>query len=167
MLRPVVATLFSAIEHYEGQLSALGDALGTDCVVVRITDADGRTWARSYTNDGARNEDWYGWLQPVLAPVDGVVVKIRSNDVVNEPGKMGQGNASYIVLRTDEGVHVLLAHVQSVRVKEGDRVRGGDEIAKVGNNGQSRHPHVHVGAWRERRPLQIRWDQHVMKSLQR
>ncbi len=64
MLRPVVATMFSAIEHYEGQLSALGDALGTDCVVVRVTDEDGRKWARGYTNDGARNVDWYGWLQP-------------------------------------------------------------------------------------------------------
>ncbi|RCW42433.1 M23 family metallopeptidase [Paenibacillus prosopidis] len=49
-------------------------------------------------------------------------------------------------------------------VKEGDNVKAGDIVAKVGNNGYSRHPHIHVGAWKGNIPLQIRFDLKSMGS---
>ena len=47
-------------------------------------------------------------------------------------------------------------------VKEGDTVKAGDIVAKVGNNGFSRNPHIHVGAWKGNTPLQIRFDLKTM-----
>jgi len=43
-------------------------------------------------------------------------------------------------------------------VRLGDRVSVGQVVALDGNNGSARNPHVHVGAYRGKTPLQIRWD---------
>jgi murein DD-endopeptidase MepM/ murein hydrolase activator NlpD len=52
----------------------------------------------------------------------------------------------------------MLAHLQDIQVREGDTVRAGEFIARVGNNGYSRNPHVHVAAWKDDAAYQIRWD---------
>jgi len=39
----------------------------------------------------------------------------------------------------------------------------GQVIAQVGNNGRSHHPHIHVGAYKDTEPLQIRFDQHYIQ----
>ena len=57
---------------------------------------------------------------------------------------------------------VVYAHVRDVVVSIGDPVKAGDVVAKVGNNGYSRHPHIHIGAWKGDTPLQIRFDLNVM-----
>src|SRR5438067_803384 len=69
-----VDAFFSCTEHFAGQLSSVGDALGTDCLVMRLVEANGRTWLRAYENDGAKNEDWYGWDEHLLSPCDCKVV---------------------------------------------------------------------------------------------
>src|SRR5690606_24073058 len=135
-------------EHFAGQFKWLGDALGTDCVVNRLVEIDGRLFARAHEGDGSRNEQWYGWNQPLLSPCDCEVVKLHENAVVNEPGVLGEPPASNIVLRRDDGAHFLLAHIQQPEVKVGDRVAAGQPVARIGNNGYGRTPHVHVGAWR-------------------
>ncbi|HSG53620.1 MAG TPA: M23 family metallopeptidase, partial [Rheinheimera sp.] len=79
------------------------------------------------------------------------------------PGIMTPGRASSITFKTTEGHSVLLAHLQGVIVKEGDTVKRGVAVAKVGNNGYSRNPHIHIGAWSaEGEPLQIRFDQSTL-----
>ena len=76
---------------------------------------------------------------------------------------MTPGRASSITFKTTEGHSVLLAHLQGVSVKEGDTVKRGVVVAKVGNNGYSRNPHIHIGAWDdEGTPLQIRFDQSTL-----
>lgn len=164
-VHPIFATWFLANEHYEGQLGELGDALGADCFVARLVEEQGRTWLRAYRGDGARNEDWYGWRAEVLAPISGEVVKIHENGHTNEPGSFVPGIASYVVLRRDDGTHVLVAHLQELAVHEGDRIPAGQPIGRVGNNGNSRHPHIHLGAWRDGRPLQLRFDLRAMAAL--
>jgi len=163
-LGPVFKQIFTCTEHYAGQFGSLGDALGTDCHIQELATVEGRAWLRSYRTNGATNEDWYGWKREVLAPMDGKVTKVNANPKVNEPGVMGSGVASYVVLAAEDGTMVLLAHIDDVKVKVGDKVSRGQTVAAVGNNGQSRHPHIHVGAWKNNQPLQIRFDQTALAA---
>lgn len=168
LVSPLFRERFMCAEHSEGELEYPGDALGTDCVVTGGVDPrspDG--FSRTYRGDGARNEDWYGWGAEVLAPFDGEVMEIVRNDVVNEPGRFGKPPAAMVAFRRDDGAVVLYGHVADVRVAQGERVRAGQVVAKVGNNGMSRNPHIHVGALRDGTPLQVRWDLRAMGELQR
>jgi hypothetical protein len=163
-LHPPVASTFTVLEHPAGQLGHLGDALGADCAVVDFVGG----WVQAYRTDGASNEDWFGWREPLLAPFDGSVVSIRDNPVVNEPGAIGSPPAAAVTfLRADDGLHVVYAHVQDVEVTVGSVVRRGEAVARIGNNGMCRHPHVHVGAWSGDSPLQIRFDLEALGQLHR
>jgi murein DD-endopeptidase MepM/ murein hydrolase activator NlpD len=142
------------MEHAEGQLKGLGDALGTDCLIVPLV--DGRPTL--HRGMGRENADYLGWNAAVLAPFDGVVERVRWNYEVNTPGTLGSGIAGHIVVSRADGVRVMLAHVQGIRVREGASVRAGQVVGQVGNNGQSRMPHTHLGAWQGTEPLQIRFD---------
>lgn len=154
---------FSCTEHWEGQFRYAGDALGTDCIIGGWYEDDKRLFQRAYLNNGFRNEDWFGFNKDVLSPCDCTVSKIHVNPITNEPGIMTPGRASSITFKTKEGNSVLLAHVRDVKVKEGDTVARGVPVAKVGNNGYSRNPHIHIGAWDiEGTPMQIRFDQSTL-----
>jgi murein DD-endopeptidase MepM/ murein hydrolase activator NlpD len=159
MLNPVFGEAYSCSEHAAGELPYLGDDLGQDCVIQSFVTANGGMFMRSYKNDGQANEDWYGWDRPVLAPCDCRVTRISINSVTNQPGHTGRPPASVIELELVGGTHVILAHIQNPSVKTGDAVKAGQQIAKVGNNGFARIPHIHIGAWRGKDALQIRWDQ--------
>ena len=143
-----------AHEHPEEEMGWLGDAIGVDLMVVRFVDG----WARSYAGDGRCNEDWFGWMHDVLAPCDGAVRHTQSSEAANAPGTHTEGQAGGIVFERDDGVSIAYGHVQSITVVEGQRVRAGDVVAKVGNDGNSWHPHLHVGAWSGSTPLQVSFD---------
>ena len=165
LAHPIFAQPYSCTEHWQGNLKGLGDELGTDCVIQELVEVGGRTWMRSYRGDGSRNTDWYGWDKEVLSQCSCEVLKVSENPVSNRPGLMGKPPASFVVLRRDDGVIFLLAHVARLTVKRGDRVDSGQLIAHVGNNGYSRHPHIHVGASRGEEAMQIRFDQASMGKL--
>ena len=159
ILGPVFDRLFMCADHPEGpNTPGLGDAFGTDCVVVGGLDSG---IFRLFRTDGAKNEDWYTWRADVLAPFDGVIVRVAVNEQTNTPGQMGDGAASSVLIRRKDGVHVLYAHVTDIRVTVGERVRQGQVMAIAGNNGRSPAPHIHVGAFKGSQPLQIRWDQRL------
>jgi len=145
-------------EHRQGELEYIGDDLGTDCVVEKLVTENDRTWARAHEGDGTKNEQWFGWRAQLLSPCECKVTKVIVNPVVNDPGRLGEPPSSMIILERKDSVHFLLAHVQEIAVKEGDQIVYGQPIAKVGNNGYGRIPHVHVGAWKGETALQIRWD---------
>lgn len=153
---------FSCSEHYAGELPYLGDDLGSDCIVMSSLDPggdeNGGWFAKLYRTDGKRNEDWYGWGVPVLAPFDGKVEDVHVNEITNTPGKINPKPASRIVFSRADGTHVMFGHLADINVKKGDDIRSGQPVAKVGNNGYGRSPHIHVGAWRGKTPLQIRFD---------
>lgn len=167
LAHPPFTGYYQCGEHYEGQFKFKGDALGSDCVVAELVTEDGRTWSRTHRGDGRRNEDWFGWNAELLSPCDCTVVKLHLNPVTNLPGVLGKPPASHLVLERADGVRFLLAHLQAPTVAPGDAVRAGQPIARVGNNGYGRVPHVHVGAWRGELPLQIRWDQRAMNQVDR
>lgn len=70
-------------------------------------------------------------------------------------------------IRTDDRIIIVPGHATDITLKRGDRVTAGQIIGKVGNNGMSRAPHIHVGAYRpsDNVPLQIRWDLRAMAAL--
>jgi hypothetical protein len=165
LAHPLFTASYSCSEHAWGELPYMGDDLGQDCVQQDFVDEGGRAFMKSYRSDGLANEDWFGWNQPVLSPCDCKVIKISLNPVTNTPGVLGTPPASMIVLEASDGTRVVLAHVQSLSVQEGQQVNAGQAIAKVGNNGYSRMPHIHIGAWKDKQALQIRWDQRRIRVL--
>lgn len=164
LAHPPFTGTYVCSEHPAWQLPTVGDDLGQDCLTVSVDfDTRGaRGFPRLFSGDGSRNEDWHGWNQEVLSPIDGTVAAVRINPVVNVPGTTGTPPASFVVIRRADDVYLLVAHVQDVSVKVGDSVAAGQPIARVGNNGFGRMPHIHVGAWQGRDALQIRWDQRRM-----
>jgi hypothetical protein len=168
MIHPLFKVHYSCSEHWEGQLPYAGDALGTDCIIYGGLPTDGKSgFVRAYKTDGLTNEDWFGWGETVLAPFDSTVEKITINPVVNKPGQLGKPPASFVVFKHIDGAMVLVGHVADVAVREGDTVKAGQPFAKVGNNGYGRAPHIHVGAFRGKTPLQIRFDLRAMGKLQK
>lgn len=165
LAHPIFGEPFTCGEHWLGNLQEMGDALGSDCIVQDMVTEGGRTWMRTHKGDGRDNADWFGWGKDVLSPCSCEVVKARENPVVNIPGVMGKPPASGITLRRDDGVQFVLAHITAPRVKVGDKVTAGQPVAKVGNNGMSRHPHIHIGAWKGEEALQIRFDLAAMGEL--
>lgn len=164
-IHPLFAADYGCSEHWEGQLAYPGDALGSDCFVYGGSLAKDIGFLKPFRTDGSTNEDWYGWGQTVLAPIDSVVARINVNPVVNKPGQMGKGASTFVVFKHADGTMVMVGHVADITVKEGDKVAAGQPFAKVGNNGFSRAPHIHVGAWRGKTPLQIRFDLRALAKL--
>lgn len=167
LIHPPFSKSYSCSEHWYGQLPYLGDSLGADCTIGKLVEDDGRLWMREYQRSGSENEDWYGYGASVFAPCDCTVVRIRVNPEENLPGHLGKPPASSITFERSDGTKILFAHVMNIQVSEGDKVFAGDVVASVGNNGYSRQPHLHIGAWREDVALQIRFDQKRMQSEQK
>jgi hypothetical protein len=97
--------------------------------------------------EGNINEDYFAFGREIIAPADGVVTDAINGVRDNVPGSMNQysalGNAVLIQHRDNE-VSVL-AHLKlnSIKVKVGDKVAGGQVIALCGNSGNSSEPHLH------------------------
>lgn len=162
LAHPPFAVPYVCAEHPAGALPSVGDDLGQDCMVQAVESGATPAVMRSFRGDGRANADWYGWNQPVLSPCDCTVLRANENPVTNVPGVPGKPPASFLLLRSEDGTFFVIAHVQAIAVKQGDTVRAGQVLAKVGNNGFARMPHIHIGAWRGRDGLQIRWDQRRM-----
>lgn len=54
---------------------------------------------------------------------------------------------NFIVIDHAQGKRSLYAHLQSVGVKEGEALRGGQVIGKVGATGMATGPHLHFEAY--------------------
>jgi murein DD-endopeptidase MepM/ murein hydrolase activator NlpD len=76
------------------------------------------------------------------APSGARVSAARGGTVVRvgyEPGGFG----NFVVIAHGAGVRTLYAHLSSVAVRSGRRVRGGTRIGGVGSTGASTGPHLH------------------------
>ena len=102
---------------------------------------------RGHDGDPKREKSWYGFGEPVLSPADGTVVSVTDVHPDEPVGNTGQkpSNGNHILLDIGGGHYAVLAHLQqgSARVSEGERVRLGQQIAAVGDSGDSLVPHLH------------------------
>lgn len=73
---------------------------------------------------------------PILAAFEGVV------RVAHYDGDYGK----VVVLRHDNGLETLYAHLSKLKVKRGDRVEAGDIVGLGGNTGRSTGSHLHFEA---------------------
>ena len=85
---------------------------------------------------------------PVYATCDGTVTQVSFTQKENVTNKnAGGGNQIKIKCEVDEDItyEVWYAHLypDSSKVKEGDQVKAGDELASVGTTGYSTGPHLH------------------------
>ena len=110
----------------------------------------------SFSGDARDVHSYYAYGQKVLAVADGTVVATIDDLPDNIPRtaagfspalpitmKTVAGNS--IILALGEGQFAYYAHLQrgSLRVKVGDRVRRGQLLARIGNSGDAREPHLH------------------------
>lgn len=100
--------------------------------------------------DGEGNAAAHSWEQPLLSPADGVVVFTRGDledaEGSNAASEAADAAGNVIVIELDAGHFVVLAHLRrgTLKVREGDRVRQGDPLARVGNSGNTTMPHLHL-----------------------
>ncbi len=82
---------------------------------------------------------------PVVATADGVVVTVKFT-------KAGYGYGKHIIIKHDDHYQTLYAQLSELDVKEGDIIKKGQIIGKVGSSGQSTAPHLHYEVLKDGTP---------------
>jgi murein DD-endopeptidase MepM/ murein hydrolase activator NlpD len=81
---------------------------------------------------------------PILAPADGVIVLAAETPFTLE--------GHLVILDHGMGLNSAFLHASVLKVKVGDRVAQGQEIARIGSTGRATGPHLHWGlTWQGRR----------------
>jgi murein DD-endopeptidase MepM/ murein hydrolase activator NlpD/urea transporter len=100
-----------------------------------------------FTGEGSSLRDYHCFHLPVVAAGLGTVTKVVDGVEDNPPGQINThdnwGNA--VVIAHGVGLYSVYAHLErgSIRVKQGEVVSAGHEIARCGNSGRSPVPHLH------------------------
>jgi murein DD-endopeptidase MepM/ murein hydrolase activator NlpD len=81
----------------------------------------------------------------LAAPI-GTPIFAFTDGVVEESGP-ASGFGMWVVLRHPDGTRTVYGHINRSLVSVGQTVRAGQEIAEVGNRGQSTGPHLHFEIW--------------------
>lgn len=68
-------------------------------------------------------------------------------------GRSGSGYGNWVVIEHADGLQTIYAHLSSVDVDAGDRVRTGDKIGEVGSTGRSTGPHLHFEVRQDNRAV--------------
>lgn len=92
-----------------------------------------------------RGLDYAGaWGSPVRAPADGIVTLVGRDYVL-------LGNC--VIVNHGEGLTSLYIHLSSVAVEEGEAVKEGQLLGKIGNTGASTGPHLHYATYFHGEPI--------------
>ena len=91
----------------------------------------------------------------LAAPLNSPVRAIRSGRVVQVGTHRGLGR--FVELEHPAHLHSLYAHLNTVSVEPGARIRQGEVIGTVGKTGNARHPwitpHVHLEVLKDGEPI--------------
>ncbi|WP_415830336.1 M23 family metallopeptidase [Kibdelosporangium persicum] len=74
---------------------------------------------------------------PIRAFTDGVVIEAGS----------ASGFGLWVRIQHPDGTISVYGHMDSITVREGAKVKAGDQIARMGNRGQSTGTHLHFEIW--------------------
>jgi murein DD-endopeptidase MepM/ murein hydrolase activator NlpD len=66
---------------------------------------------------------------------------------------INKGAGRYVTLQHENGYASRYTHLHSIAVKQGDIVKAGEVIAKVGTTGLSTGPHLHFEWWQNGKPI--------------
>ena len=108
-------------------------------------DDEGHWWS----DDPSKNRDFEVFGEPIIAASPGKVVDVRSDLPQNTPPSplenldLGNALGNHVTVRMGGGLFAIYAHMKMVAVDEGDRVRRGQLLGRVGNSGGSTAPHLH------------------------
>jgi Peptidase family M23 len=103
-------------------------------------------------HDGtSKNENWWGWGEPVLAVADGEITEVVDEFPDNTPRVLPPVTldniaGNHIVLQIAPNRFVTYAHLQrgSVKMRTGAHVHRGDVLALLGNSGNTTGAHLHL-----------------------
>lgn len=103
-------------------------------------------------HDGSsRNDNWWGWGEPVLAVADGEIIEVVDDYPDNTPRvlppvTLDNIGGNHVTLKIAPNRYVTYAHLQhgSIKVHLHDRVHTGDTLALLGNSGNSTGAHLHM-----------------------
>ncbi len=92
-------------------------------------------------------ESYAAFGEHLYAPADGMIVE-AVNDLPDNPiGKTDEVHllGNHITIEIGKDRYALMAHLMrgSVTVKNGDRVKKGQQVARCGNSGNTSEPHLH------------------------
>ena len=103
-------------------------------------------------HDGStRNDNWWGWGEPVLAVADGEITEVVDGIPDNVPRVLPPVTldniaGNHVILKIAPNRYVTYAHLQngSIKVRVHDRVHAGDALALLGNSGNTTGAHLHM-----------------------
>ncbi len=101
----------------------------------------------SFKTDGITNEDYYAFSKELIAPCDGEIVLVVDGIKDNKPGELNPiyapGNT--VIIKTNNNEFLFFAHFKqnSIRVKQGQKIKQGELLGLCGNSGNSSEPHLH------------------------
>jgi hypothetical protein len=173
MMRPPVRGRWIAINSPADRvpshhLTAYGQGQAVDLVHDTDSRPDMGWWPLA-----RRPQAFPGYGQPILSPVDGVVIRVVSKrrdhwsrtswpallyllvESVREFLGPSHVLGNHVVIKCGARRYAVLAHLRrrSARVREGQRVLAGQQLAECGNSGNSTEPHVHVQVMDHPNPL--------------
>jgi murein DD-endopeptidase len=103
-------------------------------------------------HDGTtKNENWWGWGEPVLAVAEGEIAEVVDEFPDNTPRVLPPVTleniaGNHIILRIAQNLFVTYAHLQrgGIKVRAGDHVHRGEVLALLGNSGNTTGAHLHL-----------------------
>ena len=103
--------------------------------------------------DPSRVNSYTSYGADIMAVADGTVVETLNTLDDQTPGKLpdpktitlGNVDGNHIILDLGNSVFAFYAHMQknSIRVAQGDKVKRGQVLGKLGNTGNTSAPHLH------------------------
>ncbi|MXQ52356.1 M23 family metallopeptidase [Shimazuella alba] len=111
--------------------------------------------------------------ETIYSPCEGKIIKVVDGLKELEPNQMNNQTKNYrkknpsgnsVVIQC-KGVEITIAHMipKSIKVKQGQQVRDGMAIGKVGNSGNSSEPHLHIHAEKNGKGIPVLIDGSFLK----
>lgn len=123
------AILSSALAFGAPSANVVGEQAFVQPTTGRFTSGFGARWGRSHNGIDIANSIG----TPIYAVTGGVV----------EEAGAASGFGLVVKIRHSDGTQSVYGHVNRMFVEVGDEVGAGEQIAEIGNRGQSTGPHLH------------------------